>query len=113
MALSFTKLFQPALLGNAAATVYTMPATPATTLLRNGRVLLTNIDTVAHAVTLYAVPSGGSASTTNEFLPAVSVPANGTLPVDVPQLAISDFIQGFADTANKVNIQALDGVLQS
>ena len=90
-----------------------MPGTPATSLLRNGRVLLTNTDTVAHAVTLYAVPSGGSASATNQFLSAVSVAPNSSLPVDVPQMQINDFIQGFADLTNKVNIQALDGVLQS
>lgn len=113
MALTFKKLFAPQLLAGASATVFTMDATPSTLLLRNCRVRLTNIDTVAHAVTLYAVPSAGSASTTNEFLPAVSVPANGYLDVDVPEMTASDFLAGFADTANKVNIQVMDGVLQS
>lgn len=113
MALTFLKLFQPVMLAGAAATVYTMPGLPATTILRNGRVRLTNIDTVAHAATLYAVPASGAASTTNEFLAAVSIAPGGSLDVDLPQLAISDFIQGFADTANKINIQATDGVLQS
>lgn len=113
MALSFVKLFAPQMLAATASTVYTMPSSPSTSLLRNGRVRLTNIDTVAHSVTLYAVPSGGSASTTNECLPAVSIAQNAYLDVDIPQLAVSDFLQGLADVANKVNIQAIDGVLQS
>jgi hypothetical protein len=113
MALQFTKLFAPQQLGNSNGTIYTMPATPNTLLLRNGRVRLTNTDSAAHAVTLNAVPNGGSASATNQILPAVSIPPNGYLDVDIPQLAFNDSIQGFADTANKVSIAAMDGVLQS
>lgn len=113
MAIQFIKLFQPIMLTGSAATIYTMPATPAGVVLRNARIRFTNIDTAAHAVTVYAVPSGGSASTTNECLPAVSIPPNGYIDVDIPQLAVSDFIQAFADTASKVNAQAIDGVLQS
>lgn len=113
MALSFLKLFAPTLITNAAATVYTMPSSPTGTVLRNGRVRLTNFDTTARAVTLYAVPSGGSASTTNEFLPAVGIAPGAFLDVDVPQLSVGDFIQALADVTNKVNIQSLDGVLQS
>lgn len=113
MSIQFLKLFSPALLTGSAATIYTMPSLPISSLLRNGRVLLTNIDSVAHAVTLYAVPNGGTASTTNEFLSAMSIGAGQSIPVDVPQLGFGDFLQGFADTGAKVNIQALDGVIQS
>lgn len=113
MALTFSQLFAPQQLSGAAATIFTVPATPSSTLLRNGRVRLTNTDTVAHAVTMYAVANGGSASAANEILPAVSVSPNYYLDVDLPQMKAGDFLQAFADTANKITIAAMDGVYQS
>jgi hypothetical protein len=113
MALEYFKLFVPTLLTGSAATIYTMPATPVTTVMKNLRVRLTNTDTSARAVTLYAVPAAGSASATNMFLPAVSIPAGGYLDVDVPTLKFSDFLQGFASTTSVVNIQELGGTLYS
>lgn len=114
MALSFTKLFQPSALGTSAASIYQVPAAPATSLLRNGRVRLTNNATAAAAVSLYAVPAGTTtATTTNAFLPGVSIAANQALEVDVPQLAAGDAIYAVCGVANAVNSQAMDGVLQS
>lgn len=114
MALSFVKLFQPVALATSAAAIYTVPASPTTTLLRNGRVRLTNEATSAVAASLYAVPSGATtATTTNAFLPGVSIGANSSLEVDVPQLAAGDAIYAVCGVANSVNAQAMDGVLQS
>lgn len=96
-----------------AATIYTMPTSPSTVVLRNGRIRFTNTDTVLRSATAYAVPSGGAASTTNMFCPAISIPPNGILDVDVPQMAAGDFIQVLADSASKINAQPLDGLLQS
>lgn len=113
MALQFVKLFNPSQLAGAAATIYTVPAAPASTVLRNGRLELCNTDSSAHACTLYAVPNAGTASNTNTFLSAFSVAPNSSIQVDVPQMAAGDFIQGFADSASKVSVHAMDGVLQS
>lgn len=114
MALSFVKLFAPVALGTTAVAIYTVPAAPTTTLLRNGRLRLSNQATTASAATLYAVPSGSTtATTTNSFLPAVSISPNASLEVDVPQLAAGDAIYALCGVANAVNAQAMDGVLQS
>lgn len=113
MALTFKKLFQPQLLSNVAGTIYTVDSAPATTLLRNGRVRVTNTDSVAHAVTLNAVPVAGSSSATNKFLPGTTVGPNTYIDVDIPQMSAGDFISGSADLANVVNVQAIDGYLQS
>lgn len=113
MAITFVKLFAPALLTNAVATYYTVPALPVTSLLRNGRLRFTNTDSAAHAVTAYAVPNAGAAGITNMFCPAISVPPNNYIDVDVPQMGYGDIIRAFADTGSLVNIQAIDGVLQS
>lgn len=114
MALSFIKLFPPTQLGTSAASIYNVPAAPATTLLRNGRVRLTNEATSAAACSLYAVPAGTTtATTTNAFLPGVSIAPNQSLEVDVPQLRAGDAIYAVCGVAAAVNAQAMDGVLQS
>ena len=114
MALSFVKLFQPTELATSAASIYAVPSAPTTTLLRNGRLRLSNEATTAAAVSLYAVPSGTTtATTTNSFLPSVSIAPNNSLEVDVPQLSAGDAIYAVCGVANAVNAQAMDGVLQS
>lgn len=113
MALTFLKLFAPGVLGGSAALLYTVPATPVTTLLRNGRVRLTNTTSGPVTATLYAVPASGAAGVANEFFPAVSIPANGFKDVDVPQMAAGDALWGFAGAVSSISIASMDGVLQS
>lgn len=113
MAITFKKLFQPGQLPNAEAALYTVPTTPATNLLSNGRVRLTNTTAGAIAATLYAVPAAGSASDTNTFLPAVSIAPFDFLDVDLPQLGAGDALHGFASAATSISIAAMDGFLQS
>lgn len=113
MAISFQKLFQPVQLGTSASTIFTNSASPATSFLRNGRLLLANTSASAASVTLYAVPSGGSASSTNQFLPAVSISPYSQLQVDIPELAAGDFIQGLASTGAVISVHAMDGVIYS
>ena len=114
MALAFLKLVAPTALTTPAAAIYTVPAAPSTTLLRNGRLRLSNETTTATAVSLYAVPAGSTtATTTNSFLPSVSIAGNTPLEVDVPQLSAGDAIYAVAGVAAAVNVQDLDGVLPS
>ena len=113
MALTFVKLFQPALLATSAAAIYTVPSAPTTMLLRNGRVRLTNNATTAVAATLYAVPAAGAASNTNTFFPYRSIAPQDYIDVDVPQMAAGDAIHGLASAATSIAISAMDGVLQS
>lgn len=113
MTIVYNKLFGPTLLITSAAIIYTVPASPTTSLLRNGRVQLTNTSSAAVAATMYAVPSAGTPTVTNEILPVVSIGPNQTLPVDLPQMSAGDTVQALAGTAGAINIQALDGVIQS
>lgn len=113
MAITIGTLFAPAQLAAAVATIYTVPANPATSVLSRGRVRFTNTDTVARAITAYGVPSAGTAGATNIFMNAESLAANAHVDVDVPILGAGGTIQAFADVANKVTISALDGVLFS
>lgn len=113
MAITFSKLFAPVQLPASNGTVFTMSATPTTIILKNGRVRLTNTTAGAVAVTLYAVPSGGSAGVGNMFLNAVSVAGNNYLDTDIPTLAAGDSLQGFAGAATSVTIHEIGGVLSS
>ena len=114
MALTYSKLFEPNLVDNAAAeTLYTVPATPSTSLLRNARVRFSNVTAGAVTIKAWAVPVSGSATDTNVILPTYSVAANSFLDVDVPLLKAGDFLQAQAGAASSINAQLIDGFLQS
>lgn len=113
MAIAYVKFFPPTLLTTSDAIIYTVPTIPATTLLRNARVRLTNFTTLATTARVYAVPNAGSVSTTNTFFYDVTVPADDYIDVDVPIMSAGDTIQARAGTATSVNIQAIAGGLFS
>ena len=113
MALTIQQLFTPVQLPNAVAVLFTMPTTPATTVLKNGRVRLTNTSGGAVPVTLYADASATASSAANCCLSAVSVAANSYLDVDLPTLKAGDTLRGLAGTANVITMHELGGVLYS
>lgn len=113
MTMQYNKLFEPVLLAAAAATIMTVPPTVASTLLRGGILRLTNTSAAAVAVTLYSVPLAGANGAVNNFFPAKSIPANDYVDVQMPQMKAGDFLQGFASTANVVNIQPISGAYYS
>ena len=113
MAIAYAKFFPPTLLTTSDAVIYTVPTVPATTLLRNARVRLTNFTATATTGRVHAVPNAGAVSTTNAFFYEVTIPANDYVDVDVPILSAGDTIQARAGTASAVNMQAISGGLFS
>ena len=109
MTISYSSFFPPTVLGIAAATLFTVPASPNTTLLRGGRIRLTNTTAVAAAATLYAVPSAGSAAVGNAFVFGKSIAGNDFLDVDVPLMGPSAFVQGLAGTAASITTHMISG----
>jgi hypothetical protein len=69
-------LVPSAQLTGSAATYYT---TPAVTRALIQKATVTNVDTVARTVTVYLVPSAGTASDTNAVIKALPVAAGTTL----------------------------------
>lgn len=112
MTITISKLFAPVQLGTSASTVYTCPATPATTL-KNARVRLSNNTGGAVNVTLHAVPAAGSPSATTMFLSVASIAANAYLDTDIPTLGPGDMLQALASAAASVSIHEIGGVLSS
>lgn len=112
MTVQVVQMFEPTVLTTSAATLYTVTGAP-TALLQRGRIRFTNTSGSAVNVTAYNVPSGGTAGSANEFCPVLSVPGNSNLDIDVPVLAIGDFVQALASTGSAVVAHALDGVLFS
>ena len=114
MALTYSKLFEPNQVDNVALeTLLTVPASPTTTLLRNGRLRFVNTTAGAVTITCHAVPAAGSASDTNALLKAVSINANSYVDVDLPVLKAGDFVQAQAGAATSISAHMVDGVLFS
>lgn len=109
MTFSTLKAFEPLQLAATAGDIYTVPATPSTKTV-HFRVRLVNTDTATQAVTLYAVPSGGSAGVGNSCFQR-TLAIGEVVDVDVPVLKSSDKLQGLAGTANKVTVHHLSGLL--
>jgi hypothetical protein len=113
MTISYSKFFDPVVLGTSASTLYAMAATPATSLLRGGRVRLTNTTAGPVTVTLHAVPAAGVAGANNAFVSAKSIGANDYLDVDVPILPAGATLQGLAGAAASITAHMLSGSLFS
>jgi hypothetical protein len=109
MTFSIQKAFEPLQLAATAGDIYTVPAAPSSRTV-NFRVRLVNTDAATQAVTLYAVPSGGTAGLGNVCFQQ-TIATGGVVDVDVPVLKSGDKLQGLAGTANKVTVHHLSGLL--
>lgn len=114
MAITYSKFFQPTLLALTLTTLYTVPTTPSSSLLRGARIRLTNTSGSAVSVQVNAVPNGGSASSGNQVVPTnYTVPANNWVDVDIPIMQAGDFLQALAGTANVIVAHPMSGGLFS
>lgn len=109
MTISYSNFMQPTVLGAAAATLFTIPSSPGTTLLRGGRMRLANTTAGPVTVTLYAVPSAGTAGVGNAFVSAKSVAANDILDVDLPIMPAGSYLQGLAGAAASITAHIISG----
>ena len=113
MALTVSQLFSALQLPSSAAVLFSMPTAPASSVLKNGRVRLTNTSASAVPVTLYADTAANASGVENCCLSAVSIAASAYLDVDIPTLKAGDTLRGFAGTANVVTMHELGGVIYS
>lgn len=95
MSNTYGKLFEPVALAATAATIYTVPLTPTSVLLRGARIRLTNTTAAAVAASVNTVPAGAAIGPSNSILTARSVSANDYMDIDVPTLKAGDFINAF------------------
>jgi hypothetical protein len=109
MTINYQKFFPPTVLTLDVATIYAVPTSPVSNLWRGARVRLTNTTNSPKTARLYAVPAADSASNGNAFFFDSTVPAFGTIDIDVPILAAGDSLQGNASATPGVNIQAITG----
>jgi len=114
MAITFLQLFAPNIVDNAAPeTLFTIPASPGTNLLRNGRVRFSNYTAGAVTIEAWSVPSGDTEGDDNICLPVTSLPANSYLDLDIPVLAAGGFFSAQAGAATSITATQLDGFIQS
>ena len=114
MAITYIKMFDSNHVDNASVEIlYTVPSSPTTTLLRNGRVRFTNVTAGSVMLDVYAVASGGSPTIANAMLYQYAMPAYSALDVDVPVLGAGGTIRSQAGAASSITAHAVDGVLFS
>lgn len=110
MTITYSSFFAGNLLDNAAPeTLFTVPGTPTTTLLRGGRVRLANVTAGAVTAQLWAVPVSGTAGDSNKILPTTSIAANSYIDVDIPIMPASSFLQGQAGAGSSIVVHMLSG----
>lgn len=113
MAITIAQLFTPVQLPNAVGVLYTMPTLPASSVLKNARLRLTNTTGGPVAATLYADVAATASGAANCFLSAVSIAAGASLDVDIPTLKAGDTLRGLAAAANSITAHEMGGVLYS
>jgi hypothetical protein len=113
MAVSIGPLFAPTVLTTGAVVIYTVPASPATTTLANGRVRFTNTSSGSVSITLYAVPAAGSPGAGNCEMNAEALAQNTHVDVDVPLMGPGATIQALASAGTAITMSAIAGVLFS
>lgn len=90
---------------------YTTPSTPTTSKLKGAVMRFTNTDTVAHTVTVHAIPSGGTAANSNMVVNAKSIGPNDFIDIEIPVLEAGGEIEAFADATTSVTAHLLSGHL--
>lgn len=113
MALTIAQLFTPIQLPTSVGVLYITPASPATTVIKNLRVRLTNTHTNAVAVTLYADAAAAPSANANCCLFSYSIAANNYVDIDIPTLRAGDTLRGFAGTATAVTMHEVGGAIYS
>ena len=114
MTISYLQFFEPIVLTTSDQTIYTVPATPTTNILRGGRVRFANSSASAVQITAYAVPVGSTPSAPgNVFAPNLSVPSYGFIDVDVPLMSAGDSIQALSGVGSAITMSAINGALFS
>lgn len=113
MAIIYRKLFQPAVLGTSAGTLFTVDSAPSTTLLRGGRVRFTNTSTSAVQVSAWAVPAAGDSGDGNSIVKNRSIAPGDYLDIDLPTMAANDFLQASAGAATSITAHFISGAYYS
>jgi len=105
MSVTPKKLVTPAQLTNAAAIYYTVPANTKT---RITKLTFTNNDASAHTVTVYLVPSAGTAGVTNILTKAAPIAAGAVYEAFEAEghvITAGDTLQALADAGAFVTVQ--------
>jgi hypothetical protein len=113
MALTIARLFAPTVLPIAVAVIYTVPASPASSVLKNGRLRLVNTSGAAVTVSLYADAAANASGPANCFLSAQSIAAGGYLDVDIPTMTAGDTLRAAASAATSITCHEMAGVIYS
>jgi hypothetical protein len=113
MTLSVVQLFAASQMPTGAAgVIYEMPTTPAASVLKNGRLRLTNTTAAPVTVSLHADVAANASGAANAFLDNYSLGAHTAQDFDIPTLKAGDTLRGLASGAG-VTVHEMGGALYS
>lgn len=112
MALSVTLLFEPLQLPSSVGVIWSGFSSPATAVLKNGMVRLTNTTGGIVSATLYVGPGSGAVAA-DCFLSAVPISANASIDVPLPTMKPGFTFRGFASAANSITIHESGGYIHA
>jgi len=113
MAIDIKQLFQPQQLPSSVGVIFSMPTTPTTAVMKNGRVRLTNTTAGAVPATLYTAPAATASGAANCCLSAYSIAGNSYFDFDLPTMSAGDTLRGLAGAAASLTIHEIGGVIYS
>jgi hypothetical protein len=109
MAQSFSQLFPLQQVGTSAGTLFTVPANPSSTVLRNCVLRFANTTGSAATIKAWAVPAAGSAADANVYLPTKTINPNDYIDVAVPQVGAGAIIEAIAGTGSAITVAPMSG----
>lgn len=109
MSQTFKQFFALQQVPAAATSLFTVPATPDNTVLRNCILRFSNTTGSAATIKAWAVPAAGSPADANVFLPTKTVNANDYIDVAVPQVGAGAIIEAIGGTANAITVAPMSG----
>ena len=112
MTVQVIKMFDPSTLNKAQYVLYSVP-TDAAYVLSNARIRFANSDSIAHSIYAYGVPIGQGPSSSNVFLPPVSLASSSYMDVDVPELGPGGSLIAISDADGAVVVHCLSALLFS
>lgn len=107
---TYNKLWEPVVLDTDSTLIYTADTITDGGVVKNISADICNTGSLGAKLTLWVVPSGGAAGSSNQLRNEVIVPANDSLPITIPDMKKNDTLVGRSDTGT-LTIHSESGVV--
>lgn len=106
---TYTKLWDPVVLSTAQTEIYVGETVTTTGVIKNISAVLCNTGSTGAKVSIWVIPSGSAAGSSNQLMNETIVPAYDSLEVTIPDMRKNDTLSGLSDTGT-VTIHCNSGI---